>query len=156
MIKSKVAGTLTEERLLELSNVQLAAVYTELTGKAVQRFASLRAARVKVREAIQQTEARRASMSPRETPTHRRRKRFDLPSRSRMFKWRRGTKRARLIALLLEGATFEECMEVGHWDYTNTYNNIRMLHQMVGFGVREDDKGVIQIFTSQTSGEAVE
>jgi hypothetical protein len=156
MIQTKVAGTLTEEKILSLSNVELAAVYTELTGKRVRRFANLRAGRVKVREAMEQLEARRAAQSPRETPTHRRRKRFDLPPRRKLWKWRKGTLRDRLISLLLEGATFEECMEVGHWDYTNTYNNIRMLHQMVGFGVREDDKGVIQIFTSQTSGEAVE
>lgn len=83
------------------------------------------------------------------TPRGRKRKLFDLPFRG-IRKYQRGTKRERLIRLLVDGGTLEQAMEITQRNYRNTYRAIEALHSYVGFGIREDaESGIIKLVISE-------
>lgn len=63
---------------------------------------------------------------------------FRLQPKGSTFKaHREGTHRAKLIQLLSRqnGATFSECQEACDWDKKTTYEGIRLLHSLLGYGL---------------------
>lgn len=74
-----------------------------------------------------------------------RRKRISRPFRGKrnLRKWRKNTKRDKLIRLLRRGATIRQCQKAIGWDYKDAYDSIILLHVYTGFGLEEDEDGVI-------------
>lgn len=70
---------------------------------------------------------------------------FDLKPANTIKGHREGTKRAKIIALLSKGATVDECMKATGWDRKTALEGIRLLNSYVGYGLKEDDKGVIKL-----------
>ena len=61
----------------------------------------------------------------------------------RLRKFRKNTTRAKLIALLRRGATIRKCMKSTGLAYKDCYDSIMCLHTYTGFGLNENDQGVI-------------
>lgn len=78
-------------------------------------------------------------------PSKARRKLLNLPARSNQKPHREGTNRAKLVQLLHSGATIEQCMAATGWGFRNTYEGIRILHTYLGYGLVEDERGVIKL-----------
>jgi len=76
-----------------------------------------------------------------------RRKRFDEPYQGFTKPCREGTKRAKIVALLTKGATFHECMEATGWDQRTCYDGIKLVHKDLGYGLTEDEDGIIELLT---------
>lgn len=76
---------------------------------------------------------------------------FRLPPKGKTFlPHREGTNRAKLIQLLSRqnGATFEECREACDWDKKTTYEGIRLLNALLGYGLfhKTQKNGEIRIW----------
>lgn len=138
-------------RLDDFSGPELAILYKELTGKTIKRFHNkeegIRRLRPIVADTILKLERSRKSIG--QTPRRRKRKKWNFPPRQTIQGYRQGTKRAKLIEMLLKGATFEECQEMLGTYYKLCYCCIYQLHNHLGFGIRENDDGVIQIYTAK-------
>lgn len=70
---------------------------------------------------------------------------WNLPYTGRINKYRTGTKRAELIMMLKDGATFDECRDAFGWHRDLAWKHIRLLHTYVGFGLRQEDDGRIYL-----------
>lgn len=84
--------------------------------------------------------------------------RFNLPLREEIHPIRAGTLRYQAAELLKSGATFEQIEAlVRNFDderektsetvSRRAYEVVRLLHTFIGYGLREDDKGVITLVT---------
>lgn len=80
-------------------------------------------------------------------------KKWNLPFTGRVHRYRSGTKRARLILMLMDGATFEECRDALGWSDKIAAENLSLLHTYVGFGLREDDDGRIYLLYREDQDE---
>lgn len=78
-----------------------------------------------------------------------RRKRLNRPFTGELRTWRRRTKRSRLIKLLRKGATIAKCQRTLDWTYKDCYDNIVLLHSFTGFGLEEDERGVIRLIEEE-------
>jgi hypothetical protein len=67
-----------------------------------------------------------------------RRKLFNLKPASKLKSIRPGTKRAKIVELLTEGATFEEVQKATGWDNRTAREGIILLNKHVGYGIKED------------------
>jgi hypothetical protein len=78
------------------------------------------------------------------------RKPFDLPARKEIKEARPETKRADVVAMLgsPSGATVEEVMEKQKWNRREALEGIRLLHKLLGFGLRESAEGRIHLVRS--------
>lgn len=142
-VHTKTKGNIDRDLIETLSGPELVAVATELSGKPYKRFSSRTVGIERVRLLFD--EAVEAKKTNDEDPP--RKKKFSGEPRLPIMPYRQGTKRAALIELLLKGATFVECQAaLGGATYKQTYANIFMLHKYFGFGIRESDDGVIQIY----------
>lgn len=84
--------------------------------------------------------------------------RFNLPLKSEVRPIREGTLRYQAAQLLKTGATFEQ-IEALLRDFDDerektsdtvrrrAYEVVRLLHTFIGYGLREDDNGVITLIT---------
>lgn len=146
-INTMTVGQLSLESLEDLSKPQLAALHIELTGNLLDLSSDTNPAdilRPLVAERLQPKVRRVAS---RKTPTGRPRKQIFAEPKSRINAYRPNTDRARLIALLGEGATLEEIMDKFGWTYQYAYSQVLFVHRFIGFGLEEDVYGVITVTT---------
>lgn len=131
-MKSQVAGNTPLE---ELDEIQLAAVYQELTGRSSRGITgNLQGI---IRELMEKE-------NPLPEKNQRRQKKFNYPLR-KVRRIRPGCMRSRLADLLEVGATFEECQQFFGWDYKTCYEQIYRLHYFNGYGLREDEDGKIRL-----------
>lgn len=135
--------------LIDLTGNDLRDLYNEITGKNVGRFGtrSIGIARVrKVLPAHKPTVKEKSEPRPGGSKGDpKRRVRFNAPKKSKIRKYRNGTKREKLIVALANGATFQQCQKATGWPYKVCFENIQLLHSYVGFGLKEDDEGVITL-----------
>lgn len=74
------------------------------------------------------------------------RKLFDLPFKAPLKTHREGTARDKAIIILKKGATFAEVQKATGWTlHRHCYEGIRLLNTHLGYGVKEDDKGLIKL-----------
>lgn len=57
------------------------------------------------------------------------------------------TKRAKVLEMLLSGATFVEIQEATKWDDRTAYEGIRLIHGYLGYGLKETPDGKITAFS---------
>lgn len=138
-------GKIMKDDLPEMSLVQLAALYAEMTGGDQIRPKNKE-------EAIEKLSA----LKKKSYGLRKRKARFHLPYMGYVRNtWTKiKTRRSSLIKILSRpgGATIQECSAVTGWDYQNTYNNIKLLHTLIGYGVEEDEStGKIWIHTTDAS-----
>jgi DNA-binding MarR family transcriptional regulator len=76
------------------------------------------------------------------------RKAFDFKPKKEQRGVKAETKRAKVLEMLLKGATFDEVKEANQWDQRTTYEGIRLIHGYVGYGLRETAEGKIQAYTN--------
>jgi len=81
------------------------------------------------------------------TRTVARRKRISRPflGKRRLRTWRKKTIRDKLIRLLRKGSTIAKCQTATGLDYKDCYDSIILLHVYTGFGLSEDERGVISL-----------
>lgn len=148
VLLTQTVGPIDTCSLERLTIPQLAALYYELTGRKVTRFKTKNEAICTVRPAVvKKILESKSRFSRGETPRHRKRKKYNLPAGNVLRNFRKGSQRAKIIDMLLEGATFEEIQATFNLSYKNAYQNIRLLNTCVGFGLKEDENGVIRIVT---------
>jgi len=145
-VETVSVGRVYMEMLGAYTLPQLAALYFELTEDKIEWevFDSRQRAERLVRDVLKD----RFSPPP---PTERKVK-FNRPYRGRIVQWRKGTIRDKIITLLTrpEGATFEECQAVTtKGTYQETYGQLYLIWDYVGFGLREDPNGHIHIHTEE-------
>lgn len=133
-------GNIDETSLRYLSLPELAAVYKEITGKAIDKN--------KVGVDVV-TLALKEKLKP-PPPENPKRKRFNAPPRATQRKFPPNHKRAKLIALLSrpEGATRAECGEALNLQGKPgaLQGMIRLLNTELGYGLREGDDGRIRLY----------
>lgn len=56
------------------------------------------------------------------------------------------TKRAKVLEMLLSGATFVQIQEATKWDDRTAYEGIRLIHGYLGYGLVEGPDGVIKAY----------
>lgn len=157
--------TITREVIETMSGPELLRTFNELTGQSVKKFSDRKTGIARTIKALEATQnvvggprpaivdgavkvsapAKAAPSKPSPKASKARRKRLELPARSAQKPHREGTNRAKLVQMLHRGATIEECMEKTGWDYRNTYEGIRILHTYLGYGLQEDEQGVIRL-----------
>lgn len=144
-INTMAAGEISLESLPSLSRIQLISLYTEFTGD----YMNLTDDQDMVDVLRPLVEGRLNPPAPEPvttTPSGFRRKRFDLSPKEKIKTMRPGTGRARLASVLTQGATIRQVMDRFEWNYKTAHNRILALNEALGFGVREDEDGVITIF----------
>lgn len=138
-----------------MSTAELLALYNEKTGKNVKRFSDRKTALRRVHEIVDggnaglRAKSKRAKAKAKASKeASERRKGFNFPVADGGPKSiREGTNRTKLVEMLTEGATFEDCVKkAGFKDERNTYQAIRLLHTYCGFGLSEKD-GVIKLLS---------
>lgn len=153
---------------VNLKGQELVKVYNDLTGESVKKFSDRKTALRRIQQALQAAEAKGDTAAPeaakapegaakpeatKKAPKTesegegKARKTFDLPAFQVIKPHREGTKRDVAVKLLLKGATFEKIQEVNGWNRKDCYEGIRLLNTHLGYGLKEDDKGVITAFT---------
>lgn len=75
------------------------------------------------------------------------RKRMNYAPAEEIKVHREGTKRAKALAMLLEGTTFEAVMEACEWDEGQAYEGIKLLNGYLGYGIEEQDDGTLRAYT---------
>lgn len=136
-------GKIMKKDLPDMSLVQLAALYAEMTGGD------------QIKPKTKEEAIEKLSFLKRKAYGLRKRKaKFHLPYMGFIRNTLKKTKRESLIRILNRpgGATIHECAAVTGWDYQNTYNNIVLLHTLIGYGVEEDETtGKIWIHTKKST-----
>lgn len=91
---------------------------------------------------------------PTEKPDRKKRgMRFVFPARKEGVKpHREGTKRATVVSLLLEGASFEDVQKATGWSEKDAYEGIRLVHYHLGYGMNQDAQGRIYITWVDSDG----
>jgi hypothetical protein len=134
-LTTQTVGTIHPSEIEFLRDVQLVALYFELTGASM-----ITPTRREMIAAVRDVVECRLNPPP---ATCNRRKRFDLACTGRIRSHRPGTARERVIQLLRRGATFGEIQHLFKWDYGTCHNAIWSLHSILGYGIMEDDDGRI-------------
>lgn len=147
----------TREDAEALTGPELVKVYNELRPDAkVKRFGDKKSAVRRVMEALKVATEGRRTVKKKKTgaqatgtgKTRGRKKTFNLKKRAIIKGHRPNTKRAILIDLLSTGATFAECQEATGWDYKTCFEGMKLLNTFVGYGMEEDENGVIKLVGS--------
>jgi hypothetical protein len=78
------------------------------------------------------------------------RKPFNLPARKEIKEARKDSKRAGLVELLgtPAGATVEEVMAKWDWTRREALEGVRLVHKLLGYGLRESGEGRIHLVRS--------
>ena len=58
---------------------------------------------------------------------------------------RTGTKREKVITMLRKGATIQQVQNSIGWDARTAREGIKLIHTYVGYGLAEDDQGIISL-----------
>lgn len=144
-INTMAAGGISLESLPFLSRIQLISLYMEFTGDYMDLSGDPDMVEV-IRPMLEERLNQPAPEPVTTTPSGVRRKRFDLTPKNKIKTIRPGTGRARLASVLTQGATIRQVMDRFKWNYKTAHNRILALNEALGFGVREDEDGVITIF----------
>lgn len=72
---------------------------------------------------------------------------INYPFKGKIKPYSLGTKRATLIAMLRKGTTRKQIEEVLGWGLTVARQNIRIVHRVHGYGIKEDDQGVLRLIS---------
>lgn len=143
-----------------LSGPELVGLFNEITGESVKRFSSRAAGIRRVKAAMAENLAGASEEISKEISTasssvHKpapiagqaRRKRIEFPARpaGEIKDHRSGTKRATVIGLLRQGATMQQLMSATGWDYKTAYDGVKLVHSYLGYGLREDESGVVTL-----------
>lgn len=75
---------------------------------------------------------------------------FDLPALKEVKEARKESKRAKLVEMLgsREGISVEEAMKEFSWDRRTALEGIRLVHDLLGFGLKESAEGRIHLVRS--------
>lgn len=129
----------------KLSTSELLALYNKTTGQNVKRFADRKTALRRTREALDKVGTKPKAKAKAKVGGGKRRVGFNF-TKGTVKPVREGTGRAKLVEMLREGATFEQCVKrAGFKDERNTYQAIRLLNTYSGYGLKQGDDGVIYL-----------
>lgn len=147
-VMSKALGRpVSPTDLVDLEMDELKELYRELSGEHRSSF-SLRADGIALvlglfpREDDEPVFGTGRSKAPKN-----RRKRISSPPRPPFQPCKGGTKREQLKEVLEHGATVQECMDALGITYHSLNTHLRMLHTVNGYGIQEDDNGVLRLVT---------
>jgi len=151
-----VLNVVSVGELEKKSNAELVRIYNELhPEKPVKRFESQAAGiRRIIHRLAEKQNALPAALQPpvkqlRATPRPLKeepkagRKPFNLPV-GEIKAHRPGTKRAKVLDMLLFGATFADVQKATGWPYRTAYEGIKLINTELGYGLVEDEAGVIR------------
>lgn len=150
LFESPTLGAITEERLEELSGLELVALYNELRPEApVKRFSDRKAGLRRVRAALEErAPAAEPSPGPEPSPAPPQpEERLCLPLEYPIHHHRPNTRRGRIIRLMQreEGASIEEMCEATGWSPRELRTTLKLINLHLGHGIEEDEHGRIHI-----------
>jgi len=70
---------------------------------------------------------------------------FDYPAGKELKAFREGTKRAKVVEMLKDGATFEQVQKACGWSRKDAYEGIRLVNSRVGYGLKQLPDGKIKL-----------
>ncbi len=156
---SGTATLLTIDQVMSASLSDLANVYNELADKPIKKFKDKPTGQRRVLDILRkngllESDAPKAKAKPakakkaaaaKSSGTGTRRTDFNLEGAEEVRAYREGTKRAQVIDMLRKGATIEEVQDAIGWDSRTAREGIKLINTYVGFGLAEDEDGVITL-----------